>query len=427
MKRTQSNSSLSDHSSPPQGSPKPATRRKNKPAPVPPANNTSPKESASIHDKPEKPPRPSVGPISSTLPRPSKKHNLDQEVRTAITTTTENTTIVTMEKQQKSCDNYIPTTARKQSADGLEQHQLPSSMHRRANSGGGEKISLETTKSSESSEIPVTEQVRTAVPTATTVTITSGNVAKVSSISENQQKSTGPPPSSSFSTLERKHPPRPVAAPRNAANICTSNVIVNKDVQNQSSENKSSENVAVRMSNESTKEEDNGGQDGVVYRRPLLSDSGERLNKPAVPERPATLLRPHSSFRGSRHSADSDSSIGDKSNAESERPMLERTHMYSVDKQQVSIIQVGGEKEKTVAVPTNNNNNEGSRSLSGKLHLIVKDKGQSQEKPERPPRPENSNSDSERGQHQSSHSRTMSEGTFSTSTQISQETLQGRT
>jgi len=37
--------------------------------------------------------------------------------------------------------------------------------------------------------------------------------------------------------------------------------------------------------------------------------------------------------------------------------MLERTHMYSVDKQQVSIIQVGGEKEKTVAVPINNNNN----------------------------------------------------------------------
>lgn len=38
--------------------------------------------------------------------------------------------------------------------------------------------------------------------------------------------------------------------------------------------------------------------------------------------------------------------------------MLERTHIYSVDKQQVSIIQVGGEKEKTVAVPINNNNNE---------------------------------------------------------------------
>ena len=42
---------------------------------------------------------------------------------------------------------------------------------------------------------------------------------------------------------------------------------------------------------------------------------------------------------------------------QSERPMLERTHMYSVDKQQVSIIQVGGEKEKMVAVPINNNNN----------------------------------------------------------------------
>ncbi|PSN49744.1 hypothetical protein C0J52_08486 [Blattella germanica] len=403
MKRTQSNSSLSDHSSPPHGSPKPAARRKNKPAPVPPACNASPKETSSAsHDKPEKPPRPTVGPISSTLPRPSKKHSGEHEVRTAIAVTTEAPPIVTMEKQQKSSDNYVPVAVRKQSMDGLEQPQncvIPISTHRRISSSGGEKVSIEAGKLGDSSESSsLTEQTQSVPPASntTTVTVMSGSTPKVSSTFDNsQQKSIGHPQVGSSSTLERKHPQRPVAAPRNAANICASS-LSSREIQNQSSENKTSESVSTKTSNEA---ESAGGQDAVVLRRP---DSGERSNKPAVPERPATLLRPHSSFRGSRHSADSDGSSGDKSNTESERPMLERTHMYSVDKQQVSIIHVGGDKEKTVAVPSNNNNNEPSvgvkphaitLSVMRSQHTVTSPQGSgnppgSPRHPNRPPRPQ---------------------------------------
>lgn len=69
MRKAQSNSSLSDQSSPPHGSPKPVTRRKNKPlAPVPPIfsdknkNTESTTEIAprSESDKPAKPPRPVI-------------------------------------------------------------------------------------------------------------------------------------------------------------------------------------------------------------------------------------------------------------------------------------------------------------------------------------------------------------------------------
>ncbi|XP_021935653.1 rho GTPase-activating protein 44-like isoform X3 [Zootermopsis nevadensis] len=355
MKRTQSNSSLSDHSSPPHGSPKPAARRKNKPAPVPPSSGASPKDlppsPGFTPEKPEKPPRPAVGPLPSTLPRPNKKHSGEHDVRTA---------------------------------DSEQSQTLP----------------------------PTTDTE------ATSVTVTSSCASKLLSMTESvQQKNVVQSSTSGCTTLERKHPQRPipVAAPRNTVNINASNVaVINKEVQNRSSENKTSESVLSGC--ESTKDVEIAGEhDAVMLRRPLLSDGGERSNNPAVPERPATLLRPHSSFRGSRHSADSDCSSGDKPNTDSERPMLERTHIYSVDKQQVSIIQVGGEKEKTVAVPINNNNNEPvfqrSPSIgSHPLSVSLSDKGQCLEKPERPPNPENAKACIERGKHQSSHSRTMSEG-----------------
>lgn len=76
MRRCISNSSLSDHGeSPPQGSPKPATRRKNKPAPTPPNNTTPDKHDKKSDDKPpptpDKPPRPLT---SATLNRKIQKH-----------------------------------------------------------------------------------------------------------------------------------------------------------------------------------------------------------------------------------------------------------------------------------------------------------------------------------------------------------------
>jgi hypothetical protein len=70
IRRCISNSSLSDHGeSPTQGSPKPTTRRKNKPAPTPPNVTSTPDKQQSHLDKrpddkpppmPDKPPRPLV-------------------------------------------------------------------------------------------------------------------------------------------------------------------------------------------------------------------------------------------------------------------------------------------------------------------------------------------------------------------------------
>ena len=79
LRRCVSQSSLSDHESPTQGSPKPATRRKNKPAPTPPSGNTPDKRP---DDKPppapDKPPRPLVTPtLSRASSKGLKQENID--------------------------------------------------------------------------------------------------------------------------------------------------------------------------------------------------------------------------------------------------------------------------------------------------------------------------------------------------------------
>lgn len=316
--------------SPTHGSPKPAARRKNKPAPVPPAGGASPKDPpplGSTPEKPEKPPRPVVGPMPSTLPRPNKKHSGECDVRTAVPSPVENIPTVTTDRHQKSVDS-IPLGIRKQSKDSLEdQHNCMGSVstHQKV-SGGGEKVCVDSEKCGEGNEsLPSTELAPVLLSTnslgATNVMVASECTGRLSGMTEGlQQKNIGNPTVGGCNTAERKNPQRPfpVAAPRSIVNINASNITgTNKEVQVQSSEPTASENVCSppsRTNTESTKDvETAGAHDGVVLRRPLLSDNGERSNKPAVPERPATLLRPHSSFRGSRHSADSDSS-SDKTN-----------------------------------------------------------------------------------------------------------------
>lgn len=89
MRRCVSNSSLSDHNdSPPQGSPKPATRRKNKPAPTPP-NVTPDKHDKHVVEKhenkpppaPDKPPRPLA---TATLNRATYKAQKHAEVTSEL-------------------------------------------------------------------------------------------------------------------------------------------------------------------------------------------------------------------------------------------------------------------------------------------------------------------------------------------------------
>lgn len=315
--------------SPPHGSPKPTARRKNKPAPVPPPSGTSPKDPplGSTPEKPEKPPRPVVGPMPSTLPRPNKKHLEECDVRTAVPSPVENTLAVTTDGHQKS-GNSVSPGIRKQSKDSSENQQnfmLSTSTHQNV-SGGGEKVCVESEKCGEGSvSLPSTDPAPTLLSTnsigATTVAGTSGCTGKLTDMTEGLQQTNIVNPSiGGCNAAERKNlqRPFPVAAPRSTLNINANNISgTNKEVQNKSSEHRASEDVCSphsRINIESTKDvETAGDHDGVVLRRPLQSDNGERCNKPAVPERPATLHRPHSSLRGSRHSADSDSS-SDKTN-----------------------------------------------------------------------------------------------------------------
>lgn len=353
MKRAQSSSSLSDHSSPTHGSPKPVARRKNKPAPVPPASGASPKDPPSLGstpEKPEKPPRPAVGPMPSTLPRPNKKHSGECDVRTAVASPAENIPAVTADRHQKS-GNSISPGIRKQSKDSLEnQHNciVSTSMHQQV-SDGGEKVCIESEKCGEGSEsLPSTELAPTLLSTnslgATTVTVTSGCTGKLSGMTEGLQQKNMGTSVGGCNAAERKYPQRPfpVAAPRSTVNITTSNITgTNKEVQNQSSEHRASENVCSPPSGtniESTKDvETAAAHDCVVLRRPLQSDNGDRSNKPAVPERPSTLLRPHSSFRSSRHSADSDSS-SDKTNIDTKDNALKSQSNFQNQKTQIPVL-----------------------------------------------------------------------------------------
>ena len=84
MRRCVSNSSLSDHGeSPPQGSPKPATRRKNKHAPTPPSG-TPDKHERRSDDKPppapDKPPRPLTTATLNRHTYKAQKHEVNAEL-----------------------------------------------------------------------------------------------------------------------------------------------------------------------------------------------------------------------------------------------------------------------------------------------------------------------------------------------------------
>lgn len=84
MRRCMSNSSLSEPGeSPPQGSPKPATRRKNKPAPTPPSG-TPDKHERKLDDKPppapDKPPRPLSTATLNRATYKAQRHEVNAEL-----------------------------------------------------------------------------------------------------------------------------------------------------------------------------------------------------------------------------------------------------------------------------------------------------------------------------------------------------------
>ncbi|XP_071442291.1 rho GTPase-activating protein 44-like isoform X1 [Hetaerina americana] len=298
----------------------------------------------------------------------------------------------------------------------------------------------------------------------------SGDVLHLSSTAEPGLKRTqsgsslsdhgSPPHGSPKPIIHRKNKPAPVPPvdkpekpPRRSPLVCIPNDVAMK---------KASEIAPLARSEEDEEEDDDdGGFKGcsvpltqairvpIAAPRTLIPAKGSQeelvdvssvevveRHKPAVPERPPSL-RPHHGVAPTTSTAPTTTTtptpsatpmiilppgeaadVQDASTSESNiRPMLERTYMYSVDKQQVAIIQVGGEKGATVSSEQELQSKAPSggtlRPISNPTVTERKDHVPA-EKPERPPKPENLSSHmstlERRRSSNSSHNRTMSDG-----------------
>ncbi|XP_070517951.1 rho GTPase-activating protein 44 isoform X3 [Cardiocondyla obscurior] len=367
MRRCVSNSSLSDHGeSPTQGSPKPAARRKNKPAPTPPGGNTPDR-----HDRP--PPTPDKPPraLTSTLNRAtykSQKHEVNVELirHESVEKRGEN-----VERHEK----HSETDAKSQSAsESISMDVHPADNPERLqetvvhqsevfNYDEADKSVQELQKCDARVNVPSAKEKSNGNSSDNT------NVAKIITEMEHNEtivQRAKPVPTEKPTTLERK---RPVAAPRSIMNIMQ-----------------------------------NAAEEGVELRKKPESNAhvipNERSSKPAIPERPPGLIRPSSLIRQPPRST--------SENSETDPGLLtlERAHVYSVDKQQVSIIQVRGGNNAIPGESTHGGNTAtsnlqrspsvGSRPSSMSLY--------GNERPERPEKP-----DMPREQARA-HSRTRSEG-----------------
>ncbi|CAB3223977.1 unnamed protein product [Arctia plantaginis] len=281
MKKAQSNSSLSDQSSPPHGSPKPILRRKNKPlAPVPP--NFTPDKNKKVepaapvadvtrdqlnaskvdNDKPAKPPRPLVpdtGKVISgvqTINRSTYRQNRAMKEEAARSGSREHLADTRRQSLELDKDKLDILKVSDGSKEGTT--LVVKNMTAQSVSVGRLKVVGDAGSGPASLGVERTTTTEKSIPAR-------------------QQPTTKP---------IGQPPPRPVAAPRTILPVTATEA------------------------------------DGEVQLR----------HKPAVPERPATL-RPQS-FRAPR------SSLTDAS--EVAPTVLERTHIYTVDKQQPTLIQVGG-------------------------------------------------------------------------------------
>lgn len=212
MRRCVSNSSLSDHGeSPTQGSPKPAARRKNKPAPTPPSGNTPDR-----HDRP--PPTPDKPPraLTSTLNRStykSQKHEVNTEL------------IRHDSYVEKYVEKHPETDAKSQPAS----ESIPTDIHPADNPERSQETVVHQSEifnyneADKSVQEPQKCDGKVNVPSAKEKPNgnSSDNTSVAKIITEMEQNETivqrsKPVPTEKPSTLERK---RPVAAPRSITNI----------------------------------------------------------------------------------------------------------------------------------------------------------------------------------------------------------------
>lgn len=216
MRRCISNSSLSDHGeSPPQGSPKPAARRKNKPAPTPPNSTTPDKHDRKSDDKPpptpDKPPRPLASGTLNRVVSKAQKHeavNTESIVKHENTTEKEDTNIEPEIKQQNNDANAIPDSPPINCSERIieAQNELLN-------------VSIETEKNNQDAQ-KHEKKVNTFIPTERS-TVENASCHKPVGEPENSEITTHklkiiPAEKPYPSTLERR---RPVAAPRSITNI----------------------------------------------------------------------------------------------------------------------------------------------------------------------------------------------------------------
>lgn len=300
MKRSQSINSLDDvHTA--HDSPKPVTRRKNKSAaPIPPGvkdvkkkeevksikdnvqtSTPSKPKEVSLVERPDKPPRPSV-PATSTLPRPAKNNRENKSTETC------KDDVMTQSVGALGFEKFLRNDQNPESGDKQESHVRK------------EKV----TKASVSTNTETTPRIR-------------------------EHYQTG--------SIDRRIRDKPVAAPRSV-----SSAIEAFEKEKLESDSKTNEYNKIDLIN--VKKEWLLGKDS--------SDGEGAPKKPAVPERPSTLK---SHALKARNSLDTNlrnnyenvslSSNENLSSGSSDERTLQRTQMYSIDKQQVAIINVGNEEK----------------------------------------------------------------------------------
>ncbi|KAJ8683272.1 hypothetical protein QAD02_019064 [Eretmocerus hayati] len=297
LRRCVSNSSLSDHGeSPPQGSPKPATRRKNKPAPTPPSGNT-PDKHQSQHliqeqitkrpeDKPppapDKPPRPLATATLNRATYKAQKHDqvtaeLVQPIQQQQQPLEQSNNVNKQEKPQLS-NNVKSLDADVKPSGFFENEIKPEPAKDTTNSGAPNALQIGDSYSLDKFDNQDKDSERDRM-NVSLIGFESLNLKVAESTPDLMSKSVGDPtmtgatekpdsPRSKMvvdkpapSTLERRK--LPVAAPRNISNTS----------------NQQEELVEFRKK-----------PDVVVV-------SLDRNSKPAIPERPAGLARPASLIR----------------------------------------------------------------------------------------------------------------------------------
>ncbi|XP_020300532.1 rho GTPase-activating protein 44-like isoform X2 [Pseudomyrmex gracilis] len=291
MRRCISNSSLSDYESPTQGSPKPAARRKNKPAPTPPSGTTpdrQDKKEDKLPPTPDKPPRA----LTSTLNRSTYKTQKHEA----------NTDLIRHESNVKKHEKPSESDKRSQLTSELilfDANPINNPEEFGAHQGGvfilteAEKDTQDLQRYDTKTNV-LSAKEKSNGDSSDNITKTIADIEH----SDNAAQKPKPIPTEKPSTLERR---RPVAAPRNITNIAHT----------------TEEGVELR------KKSDNNITNVHV-------SPNERSGKPAIPERPPGLVRPSSLIRQQPRPTN------ENPEADSGLLTLERAHVYSVDKQQRS-------------------------------------------------------------------------------------------